>query len=86
MDKEGSVQTAFSVWVSDDESELDKGVGGLDPAHHDIDQVNGRENARERPALITIDNKGNFGAKGTRGSSEPKYPKSRIVIRTNGSV
>ena len=43
MDEEGTVQTACSVWGNDDESELDKGVGGLDPAHHDIDQVNGRE-------------------------------------------
>ena len=40
MDEEGTVQTAFSVWGSDDESELDKGVGGLDPAHRDSDHVN----------------------------------------------
>ena len=61
LDEEGTVQTAFSVWGSDDESELDKGVGRLDPAHHDSDHVNGREKARERPALIIIDNKGDFG-------------------------
>ena len=72
MDEEGTVQTAFSVWGSDDESELDKGVGGLDPTHHDINHVNGRENARERPALITIDNKSSFESDVTRGSSEQK--------------
>ena len=55
-DEESTLETAFSVWGSDDESELDKGVGGLDPAHHDSNHVNGRENARERPALITIKN------------------------------
>ena len=69
-DEEGTVQTAFSVWGSDDKSELDKGVGGLDPAHHDINHLNGRENARERPALITIDNKSSFESNVTRGSSE----------------
>ena len=53
-DEEGTVETTFSVWGSDDESELDKGVGGLDPAHQDSTLVNGQENARERPALITI--------------------------------
>ena len=41
-DEESTVETAFLVWGSDDESELDKGVGGLDPAHHDSDHVNGR--------------------------------------------
>ena len=67
-DEEGTVQTAFSVWGSDDESELDKGVGGLDPAHHDINHVNGRNNARERPALITIDNR---AASPAAGGSPP---------------
>ena len=33
QDEESTVETAFSVWGSDDESELDHGVGGLDPAH-----------------------------------------------------
>ena len=32
-DEESTVETAFSVWGSDDESELNHGVGGLDPAH-----------------------------------------------------
>ena len=72
-DEESTVETAFLVWGSDDESELDKGVGGLDPAHHNINHVNRRENARERPALITIDNKSSFGSNVTRGSSEQKY-------------
>ena len=74
MDEEATVQTAFSVWGSDDESELDKGVGGLDPAHHESDHMNGQKKAQERPALIIIDYKGDFGANGTRESSEPKYP------------
>ena len=81
MDEEGTVQTAFSVWGSDDESELDKGVGGLDPAHGNSNHVNGQEKARERPALIIIDNKGDFGANGTQGSSEPKCCKSVCVKR-----
>ena len=51
MDEESTVQTSYSVWGSDDESELDKGVGGLDPAHHNSNHVNGREKAQERPAL-----------------------------------
>ena len=54
MDKETTVETAFSVWGSDEESVLDKGVGGLDPAHSDDRQVNGQEKTRERPALIRI--------------------------------
>ena len=32
MDEETTVETAYSVWGSDEESVLDKGVGGLDPA------------------------------------------------------
>ena len=48
------METAFSVWGSDDESELDHGVGGFDPAHQDNRRLNGQANARERPALITI--------------------------------
>ena len=83
MDEEATVQTASSVWGSDGESELDKGVGGLDPAHRDNNHVNGREKARERPALIIIDNKGDFGANGTRGSSEPKNP---LIVRVSPSV
>ena len=38
-----TVETAFSVWGSDDESELDHGVGGLDPAHQDTRHFNGQE-------------------------------------------
>ena len=86
MDEEGTVQTAFSVWGSDDKSELDKGFGGLDPTHHNINHVNGRENARERPALITIDNKSNFESNVTRGSSERKYLQSDKILCTTGSV
>ena len=56
-DEESTVETAFSVWGSDDKSELDHGVGGLDPAHQDNRHLNGQENARERPTLITIKNK-----------------------------
>ena len=79
MDEEATVVTAFSVWGSDDKSELNKGVGRLDPAHHNRDHVNGQENARERPALIIIDNKGEFGANGTRdlasqNIAKPKRP------------
>ena len=55
-DEESTVETAFSVWGSDDESELDHGVGGLDPARHDDRPLNGPAKARERPALITIKN------------------------------
>ena len=69
MDEESTVETAYSVWGSDEESELDKGVGGLDPAHHDSKHVNGQENARERLALIVIDNKGEFGANGTASAT-----------------
>ena len=82
LDEESTVETAYSVWGSDEESELNKGVGGLDPAHHNSKHVNGQEHARERPALIVIDNKGEFGANGTRGSSEPKYCKIKKTIRT----
>ena len=55
-DEESTVETAFSVWGSDNESELDHGVGGLDPARHDDRPLNGPAKARERPALITIKN------------------------------
>ena len=58
MDEETTVGTAFSVWGSDEESVLDKGVGGLDPAHSDDKHVNGQEKTRERPALIVIAKKG----------------------------
>ena len=71
MDEEATVETAFSVWGSDEESVLDKGVGGLDLAHSDKNCVNGRENARERPALIMIANKGDFGATEKCVFSEP---------------
>ena len=70
MDEEATVKTAFSVWGSDEESVLDKGVGGLDPAHGDENHVNGREKARERPALIVIAQKGDFGASEKRFLSE----------------
>ena len=43
MDEETTVGTVFSVWGSDEESVLDKGAGGLDPAHSDDKHVNGRE-------------------------------------------
>ena len=43
MDEEITVGTAFSVWGSDEESVLDKGVGGLDPAHSDDRHVNGQK-------------------------------------------
>ena len=58
MDEETTVGTAFSVWGSDEESVLDKGVGGLDPAHSDDRHVNGQEKTRERPALIRITKRG----------------------------
>ena len=58
MDEETTVGTAFSVWGSDEESVLDKGVGELDPVHSDDKHVNGREKTRERPALIVIAKKG----------------------------
>ena len=70
MDKEATVETAFSVWGSDEESVLDKGVGGLDPAHSDKNLDNGREKARERPTLIMIAKKGDFGATEKRFLSE----------------
>ena len=54
--EEGTVSTAFSVWRSDEDSELDHGVGGLDPAQQDDKPLNGPLTARERPALITIVN------------------------------
>ena len=41
MDEETTVETAFSVWGSDEESVLDKGVGGLDPAHSNDRHGNG---------------------------------------------
>ena len=49
MDEESTVETAYSVWGSDEESELDKGVGGLDLAHHNSKHFNGQENARNVP-------------------------------------
>ena len=58
MDEETTVGTAFSLWGNDEESVLDKGVGGLDPAHSDDRHVNGQEKRRERPALIRIAKKG----------------------------
>ena len=69
-DEESTVETAFSVWGSDDESELDKGVGGLDTAHQGIRHINGQENARERPALITINHKNISETGNARGSSD----------------
>ena len=46
--EESTVDTMFSVWGSDNESELDHDVGGLNPAH--------QGNEWERPELITIKN------------------------------
>ena len=53
-DEESTVETAFSVWGSDDESELDHGVGGLDPAHQDSKHINGQERARDAPAHFLV--------------------------------
>ena len=84
-DEESTVETAFSVWGSDDELELDHGVGGLDPAHHDDRPLNGPAKARERPALITIKNRNKSsnsqgqkhafvrGSGDARGSCDRKY-------------
>ena len=41
QDEESTVDTAFSVWGSDKDSELDHGVGGLDPAQQDDRPLNG---------------------------------------------
>ena len=65
MDKETTVETVFSVWGSDEESVLNKGVGGLDPAHSDDRHVNGQEKTRERPALIRIAKNG-YDVAGTK--------------------
>ena len=54
--EEGTVSTAFSVWRSDEDSELDHGVGGLDPAQQDQKTRNGPPSTRERPPLFTIVN------------------------------
>ena len=70
----------------DDESEFDHGVGGLDPAHQDNRRVNGQENGRERPALITIKNKNVSEACNARGSSDRKYFQSKKILSTTGSV
>ena len=75
-DEESTVETAFSVWGSDDESELDHGVGGLDPAHLDERPLNGTLKARERPALITIKNQNNSD------TSNPPNFLVRWAIRT----
>ena len=85
MDEESTVETAYSVWGSDEESELDKGVGGLDPAHQDSERVNGQENARERPALIVIDNKASLGRTAredlaSQSIVSPQIPFARIVV------
>ena len=79
-DEESTVETAFSVWGSDDESELDHGVGGLDPAHQDDRRLNRQENARERPALITIKNKNVPDTCDARGSSDRKYFQSKKIL------
>ena len=85
-DEDSTVETAYSVWGSDDESELDHGVGGLDPAHWDNRHLNGQENAREHPALITIKNKNVSEACNARGSSDRKYFQSKKILCTTGSV
>ena len=43
--EEGTMSTAFSVWGSDEDSELDRGVGGLDPAQKDDKPLNGPSTA-----------------------------------------
>ena len=75
-DEESMVETAFSVWGSDDESELDHGVGGLDPSHQDDRPLNGPAKARERPALITVKNRNNSGTGDARGYSNRKHLQS----------
>ena len=86
MDKETIVGTAFSVWGSDEESVLDNGVGGLDPAHSDEKHVNGQEKARERPALIVIAKKGDFGASEKRFLSEQTNSSSVSRKRADNPV
>ena len=86
MDEEATVVTAFSVWGSDEESVLDKGVGGLDPAHSDTNHVNGQEKARERPALIVIAKKGDslagkkcFLSEQTNSSNSSSVSRKKVV-------
>ena len=79
------METAFSVWGSDDESELDHGVGGLYPAHQDDRPLNGPSKARERTALITIKNRNSPDTCDARGSSDGKYFQSTDILSKTGS-
>ena len=86
MDEEATVETTFSVWGSDEESVLNKGVGGLDPAHSDEKHVNGRVKARERPALIGIAKKGDslagkkcFLSEQTNSSNSSSVSRKKVV-------
>ena len=54
--KESPVEISFFVCGSDNESELDHGIRGLDPSKYDDRPLNLPLKAQERPALIPITN------------------------------
>ena len=61
--EEGTVDTAFSVWANDKDSELDHGVGELDPAMRMIDPQRTIEGPRKTHVNHYRESKTHFQAK-----------------------